>query len=995
MNKIESFPVEPWSVTESSYSRDVLQRNASIFFLGNGYLGFRGGLEEDGPERGSSTHGTFINGFYESSPQVYGEAAFGFPDKKQAMLNLPDPTGINIYLDDEVFNPEAGELLEYTRSLKLDEGLLVRDMYWQSDKGRRVRLKITRCISSVRQHLAVISCRITGLEGVEKFRIVSTCSTVSESHESNKSDPRTGAGFMHSPLNCECRDLDRDRAVILQRTANSGLVFSEVVSNAHCSELSLAGSKDFGDRIEFTYETPDAVDPQQAEISFDKFICFYSSIEEEESRLADAAVETVDEAEKVGAALIIEEHRQHIREFWETSDIEIDGEMQQGIRFNLFSIYQSAGRDGLRNIAAKGLSGEGYEGHYFWDTEIYVLPFFTYTSPEIAGKLLEYRYSILEQARGRARVMSEKGALFPWRTINGEEASAYFPAGTAQYHINADIAYGIKKYVKASGDMKFLADCGLEILIETARFWISIGHFCDDTGSFRIDCVTGPDEYTAIVNNNYFTNIMVKQNLEYAADSVRRIKEDFPDVYQQVAEALCFSEEESLLWLKAAAAVYLPYDEKLCVHAQDDTFLQKEAWDFSNPDMNMHPLLLHLHPLVIYRYQILKQPDVVLANFLMNDSFSRIQKIRDYNYYNPITTGDSSLAPCIQSIMAAELGRVEDAYSYFMKTARMDLDDINSNVSDGVHIAAMGGTWLSLIYGFAGLRDSEGQLSFCPRLPAAWNCLNFKLNHKGMVLRIKMGRDRTEYSLSGYNSSLKISHWGQPVTVRSGNPIETSTRPELKAVIFDLDGVITDTSEYHYLAWQRLADEEGFIFSRDINERLRGISRLASLDIILDASSVRLAGSKRFELGERKNEYYKELLKQITPESLLPGIPEFMKVLKEKRIKTALASASRNAPEVIDRLGITDDFDLVMDAAAVEKGKPDPEIFVSAAEKLGLYPEQCIGIEDAAAGVEAIRAGGMFSVGIGSAAAEATWTVDGTEDLNFNDILAAFNARDL
>ena len=989
MTKKSSFASEAWAVTETEYNPAELEKNASLFFLGNGYLGIRGGFGENDPEHGVSRKGTFINGFFESGPQVYGETAYGFPDKKQAMLNLPDPTGIRILIDDEEFSPATGRLLEYERRLSLKEGLLYRDIVWESPGGRRIRLEITRCVSMVRQHIALINCRISGLEGVGRLQIISVCGTAAESHSSNKDDPRTGAGFKHSPLECIEKKVELDRAIILQKTVNSGLSFSEVVSNSHCSGLRALDAVISEDRIEFYYEAKPVPGKQETYV-LDKFICYFSSIEEDPSVLIEKAVSEIDRAEQAGARILLNEHIERVGRFWKAADVEIEGdELQQGIRFNLFSIYQSAGTDGRRNIAAKGLSGEGYEGHYFWDTEIYVIPFFSYTSPETAAGLLEYRYNILDKARERAAVMSEDGALFPWRTINGEEASAYFPAGTAQYHINADIAYGIKKYNSVSGDSVFIKKYGLEILIETARLWMSLGFFNESDGSFRINCVTGPDEYTAIVNNNYFTNIMAKSNLLYAADMLRDIKNASPADFIRISGKTNLSENEPESWRKAAAAMYLPFDKDLNIHAQDDSFLQKEPWNFSDPKMNRHPLLLNLHPLVIYRYQILKQPDVVLANFLQNDQFTRIEKIRDYNYYNPITTGDSSLAPCVQSIMAAELGRVEEAYEYFMKTARMDLDDINSNVCDGIHIAAMGGTWLSIIYGFAGLRDSGDALSFCPRLPAAWGSLSFKLKYRGNNLSVRIDHENAVYELIE-GKSLKISHMGSVHTVRFGSPVKISMKPQLKAVVFDLDGVITDTSEYHYLAWKKLADEEGYTFSREINERLRGIGRLESLDIILESSGVAISGEDRFAQGERKNEYYKQMLRGIGPENILPGVKEFISSLKEHKIRTALASASRNAPEVIEKLGIAADFDIIMDAASVARGKPDPEIFVTAAEKLNVYPEQCAGVEDAEAGVDAIRAAGIFSIGIGEAALAADWVVGSTAELKLDELIKRF-----
>ena len=998
MKKAERFLPEEWRITEQEYCKDVLEEYASIFFTGNGYLGMRGGLAEAIGCIGNSHKGTFINGFYESSPQVYGEAAFGFPEERQAMLNLPDLTEVGLWLDDEQFCLDRGVVREYRRSLLMDEGLLSRELVWESPEGRLIRLESLRCISFDRPHLALLRFCISNISNTKRLRLVSSCHMSAVSHRNLKSDPRTGAGFVHDPLQTIDRRIDGDRLYIHQQTARSGLHLGSGVAHVPFSGFKHVDTVPGLERIDFVYE----VETNRGQtFEFDKYISYFSSIETDwpDRQIPLSLIRgELSRAESDGGQLIIEEQRSHLARFWEAADVVIEGDplLQQGIRYNLFALYQSAGRDGMRNTAAKGLSGEGYEGHYFWDTEIFVIPFFARTFPIIARKLLEYRFNILGHARARAEVLSEKGALYPWRTINGVEASAYFPAGTAQYHINADIAYGIQKYVEASGDEDALQEFGAEILVETSRLWTSLGFFTDD-GEFRINCVTGPDEYTAMVNNNYFTNIMAAGNLKYACEVIAKLRSADPVWYADFASRLKIADGEPELWLKASEEMYLPYDSSLCVHAQDDSFMRKQRWDFSTTPEERYPLLLNYHPLVIYRHQVLKQPDVVLANFLQGGRFTRIQKIRDFDYYNPITTGDSSLAPCIQSIMAAELDRLDDAYNYFMKTARMDLDDINSNVADGVHIASMGGTWLSLVYGFAGFRDNGGVLSFSPRLPASWKSLSFRLRIRNMILSVKIDHDLTEYSIAGAESGgacrLEIRHRGTMVTVESGIPAGVSMKRELKAVIFDLDGVVTDTSEFHYRAWKRLADEHGYVFSREMNEKLRGIGRLESLDIILEQSGISLSAQERFEQGELKNSYYKELLKTIRPENVLPGIHSLLKELRAAGIKTALASASRNAPEVIERLGMSGDFDLIMDAAAVERGKPDPEIFVSAAEKLSVEEADCAGIEDAAAGIEAIRSAGMFSVGVGPSAEAADWAVGATEELTVSRLVQEFGRR--
>ncbi|MBI9106222.1 MAG: beta-phosphoglucomutase [Spirochaetales bacterium] len=975
------FPPDVWSIIENKYQPEDLEKNASIFFIGNGYLGMRGGLAETTGGSLDSHKGTFINGFYETGPQLYAESAYGFPEERQVMLNLPDSTEIRIYLDDEPFCLDNGRILEYERSLMMKEGLLSRELLWESPEGRRMRFRSIRCVSFSRQHLALISCSISEVTGARRIRMISSCYTGTVSHKNRKSDPRTGAGFVHLPLECVDKKIVGGRAALYQRTVNSALSLGTGVSNIPLQGLRQISAEVHQDRIDFTFEG-DLSDERTFKL--DKYIAYYSSIEAHSGDIAELVSSELSRAENDGGEEILREQREHMKRFWDTADVVIDGEdfQQQGIRYNIFALYQSAGRDGRRNIAAKGLSGEGYEGHYFWDTEIYVIPFFTYNFPEIARELLQYRYSILDQARKRAEVLSEKGALFPWRTINGVEASAYFPAGTAQYHINADIAYGIQQYTSSSGDFDFLKSSGAEILVETSRLWMSLGFFGKEDGRFRINSVTGPDEYTAIVNNNYFTNIMAANNLEYSCDVINGLRTEDPAWYAAFSIRLGLAEDEPELWRKAAELMYLPYDAELAVHSQDDSFMQKELWDFTGTPPEKYPLLLHYHPLVIYRHQVLKQPDVVLANFLLSGRFTRIQKMRDFDYYNPLTTGDSSLSPCIQSIMASELGRHSEAYDYFVKTVRMDLDDINLNVADGVHIAAMGGSWLSIIYGFAGLRESGGILSFDPRLPDAWNGLEFRILSRGSVLQVEMSRKKAVYTLVS-GDELILKHRGIEHRVKIGSSLVCSTVPRLRAVIFDLDGVITDSAEYHYLAWKKLAVEEGFSFSREINEKLRGIGRLESLEIILEFSGISLPKAEKERLAGIKNNYYRELISRMSPRDILSGINDFIGELKSDNIKIALASASKNAPEVIEGLGLSDSFDIIIDAASLEKGKPDPEIFVLAAEKLGFSPSDCAGVEDAEAGVSALKAAGIFSVGIGPAASGADWVLGSTDELDY------------
>ncbi|MDB4285415.1 glycoside hydrolase family 65 protein, partial [bacterium] len=422
-------------------------------------------------------------------------------------------------------------------------------------------------------------------------------------------------------------------------------------------------------------------------------------------------------------------------------------------------------------VPAKGLTGQAYEGHYFWDSEIYVMPFLVYTAPRLARNMLKYRYSILDKARERAREVNQKGALFPWRTINGEEASAYYAAGTAQYHINADIIYALKKYVDVTGDEEFLFQYGAEMLVETARLWEDLGFYLDGNGNrFHIHGVTGPDEYNTVVNNNTFTNLMARENLWYAVETVEKLKKADPDRFSALVHDTKLKEGEVAAWKKAADSMYVPFDEDKGIHPQDDDFLNKEIWDFAGTPIEKYPLLLHYHPLVIYRYQVVKQADVAMAMFLLGHEFTEEQKKRNFNYYDPLTTGDSSLSACIESILAWELGYEEKAISYFRYALLMDLADVGGNVKDGVHIASMGGTWIAVVYGIAGLRDWNGRISFHPKLPEKTCLLNFRLTIRGRLLEVDMKREGVTYTLIE-GEGLNFEHCGEEITLSPGSPV--------------------------------------------------------------------------------------------------------------------------------------------------------------------------------------------------------------------------------
>ncbi|GAB7056370.1 MULTISPECIES: beta-phosphoglucomutase [unclassified Paenibacillus] len=972
------YPYEPWTITESSFDTETNQRDETVFAVGNGYIGMRGNFEEgyDGP-KGTSLHGTYLNGFYDSSPIAYSKGRqYGFAKYHQTMLNVTDGKIIELYVDGQKFSLFTGKHEQYERKLDMRKGTMTRTVVWETAAGKRVRIRTERFASFTNKHLAVIRYEVTPLNFSGELLLVSAING-EVTNQIASGDPRAGSAFGGQVLQTKESYENHTFAALLQQTQMTR--FSLVCGVEHqLSHPYRLDTRLEGQRLEKRFRV--AAEANET-VVLEKYITYYSSKDYPEAELLEKATRELEDAKKAKFDAIAQAHREVLDAFWKTADILVEGDeaLQQALRFNAFHLLQSVGRDGRTNIGAKGITGEGYDGHYFWDTETYILPFFLYTKPDIAKQLLRYRHHILPKAKDRAAEMSQAGALYAWRTIDGEETSAYYAASTAQYHINADIAYALKKYVEATGDLEFLYHEGAEMLFETSRFFADAGDWIEGRG-FCINGVTGPDEYTTVIDNNTYTNVMVKDQLEYAVKVAAELRAQQPERWTQLQQAMGLTEEEVAGWAKAAEHMYVHRDKGLI--GQDDTFLTKAKWDFAGTPKENYPLMLHYHALVINRHQVLKQADLVMALFLQGNRFTTWEKQRNYKYYEPLTTHDSSLSACIHGIVGAELGYVDEAYDYFMQTARVDLDDYHLNAKDGIHTASMAGSWLMIVNGFAGMRQYDGELYFEPVIPPNWPSYTFRMVYRGSVLAISVRKDQTTYELVD-GVPLTIRHLGK--SVRVDRKVSLPNR-QLEAVIFDLDGVLTDTAEFHYQAWKELADELGIPFDRTYNEKLKGVDRKASLELILQQANRTFSETEKEQFMARKNSRYQELIRTIRPEHLLPGIPRLLAELKSNGIKMAVASASRNAQTILQALAITDYFDHIVDAGALERGKPDPEVFLKAAEALGVRPKNCIGIEDAFSGLEAVNAANMVSVGVGhpETLAIADTVVASTEQLTWS-----------
>ena len=930
--------MNPFLLEQDRLDGATLAHHESLFALGNGTLGLRGFPAGRTP---AFHPGVFINGLYETFPIPYGEDAHGFARIGQTMIDLPDCRYLTVAVDGAPVDLRQGA---WRRTLDMQSGVLEERLV-----GDGVSITWQTLLSFDAPSYGML--RVTIEAEAEREITIHSSIAPAERQRSEGLDPRIASLDSRASLETIATSFIEGPESGFQarfRTKESGL------------SLCCGAVHAFSEAV----HTVQSLDPETLLPALTIGYTGRHLVAEKLFSYCRGEEQTIAWA---GWDELLRRQKAHWRRFWQASDVVIDGdeELQQAIRFNLFQLHQSVGRDGKSSLAAKGLTGLGYEGQYFWDTEIYAMPLFTHTDPAIARSLIAFRISILDHARSRARELSQKGALYPWRTIGGPEASAYFPASTAQYHINADIAYALLQYLEVTGDRTILGEGGFDLLIETARLWVDLGFYNKRRGGlFCINEVTGPDEYSALVDNNLYTNVMAAHHLEQTARLVRQLQQRRPAEYAALAARLDFSEEEIEAFESAAASMYLPFDEEESINAQDDRFLTLQEWDTARQGEIRHPMLLHYHPLVIYRHRLIKQADITLAMVLQAHRFPWYLRRRNFLFYERYTTGDSSLSAAVQAVAAFD-GHLGDlGMRYLRDTALMDIANLHGNTKDGLHTAAMAGSWMTVVAGVAGYRMIDGIPTFRPCLPAGWKRLAFSLRFGSTTLAIDIREEKTTYRTDV--GSLTIRHRSDELEV-GREPSSIGTKARIKAVLFDLDGVVTSTDAYHYRAWKRLADEHGWRFDRKLNQRLRGVSRLDSLKIILAHNGVSMGEQAMLALTKEKNAWYRASLEGLTSSDILAGIPALLEELKGRGIKLAIASASANAPFIVDKLGLGDRFDYLVPAEEVRVGKPDPEVFARAAEKLGLFCEECCGIEDAPAGIDAIKAAGMRSVGVGDA----------------------------
>jgi alpha,alpha-trehalose phosphorylase len=758
----DAYAVEPWSITERELPTDLLASSESIFALSNGHIGLRGNLDEGEPY---GVPGSYLNGFFELHPLPYAEAAYGFPESGQTMVNITNGKLVRLLVDDEPFDVRYGELRSHERALDLRDGVLRRRAEWVSPAGRGVRVSSTRLVSFDQRAIAAVLYEVEPLD--EAVRVVVQSELVAnETVPPADRDPRAAAALAQ-PLQAEWHGSQGMAVLLAHSTKLSGLHMVAAMDHVFDGPEGTAVHPDIAPDLGRVTATADLKPGEKLRIV--KFLTYsWSSVRSTPALRAQAAA-ALTEAKETGWEQLAADQRAYLDDFWNCADVEVDGdaELQQSLRFALFQLLQAGGRAEQRAIPSKGLTGPGYDGHTFWDSESFVLQALTYTAPVAARDVLRWRHSTLDLARARAETLGLRGAVFPWRTIRGEECSGYWPAGTAAFHIGADIADAAIRYVTVSGDHEFGRDFGIELLVETARMWRSLGHH-DAPGGFRIDGVTGPDEYSAIADNNVYTNLMAQQNLRAAAEA--------SELHPGRAGRLGVDAEELASWRDAASAMLIPFDQALGVHMQAEEFTEHARWDFDGTPPEKYPLLLHYPYFDLYRKQVVKQADLVLAMHLRGDAFSDEEKARNFAYYESLTVRDSSLSASTQAVIAAEVGHLELAYDYLRECALIDLDDLNANTHQGLHLAALAGTWIATVAGFGGLRDHAGKVSLAPRLPSALSRIMFRLVIGGSRLSVEVVPGHASYAIT-LGGPLTLSHHGTPFTVTPEAPVELEIPP--------------------------------------------------------------------------------------------------------------------------------------------------------------------------------------------------------------------------
>ncbi len=977
------FGVHPWKIIDKQFRPQKNEVAEAIFSLANEYMGTRGNFEE-----GVSDHtleGCYLGGIFVKEKNVYPWKRKAFPTFSNYMVHTTNWLRIRVEVDGETFTMDQSEFSDYYRELDMQQGVLTRRLIFKAQSGAETELQWQRFVSHSDKHIAAVRLKIKAINHEKEIKVTLLLDSERENRD-------CATSIQH------CRVFNKkagaDETYLLMKVDTTGQYYiHQMRIDTHDvpkqNEEHINDERLVGYRFSFTPE-------KGKDYCIDKIVsawtsrdagCIYGLVaKDDETYSLDTAREKeitdflITESQshflqtaKKSYDQLLGEHTEKVRHLWDNFDIEIDGDDtgQQGIRFCIFQMLCTyIGNDPYLNINPKGFTGEHYWGRAFWDSESYCLPFYLFSNHNAAKNLVQYRYHTLKGAVDRAKDFGCGGAMYPMTTIDGTEDCNYWQYSFCEIHITSAVAYAIYLYDHIVNDKDYLYSKGIEVLVEVARYWATRSCFVPHRKGYAINRVIGPDEWQQFVNNNYYTNYTAKWAIKYAIDVLDAMKASAKTLYDQILAKAGLNDDELKSWQKVADDMILEYDEQMDVYVQDDMLFSMDPIAREQLDRERDiPVEAKWTIDQYFKVQLLKQPDILLMMFLFRDRFSLHEKKQNYRFYEQRTAHGSSLSPCIHSILASEIGRHNQAYDYYLWSARLDLDNCNNNTHEGLHTSSMAGTWLNIVCGFGGMVYTSDMPQFSPTIPDAWKKYSFKLLYGNSVIKLTVDRKAVTYQLvSGeplaaklYGSDIIFEF--EPKTAVLAD--EFLNRPKLKAVIFDLDGVIVDTARLHYKAWKTISDAEGIYFDEKINERLKGVSRMDSLNIIMENANRAYSTGELEQLAEQKNNLYVQMLDDLTHADILDGIDDFIGQLREKGLKLALYSASKNTDKIVDHVGVRDWFDVVVTGNDVTRPKPDPQGLMLISEKLGIAPADCVVIEDAFAGLEAAGRAGMKAFGIG------------------------------
>ncbi|WP_159800689.1 glycoside hydrolase family 65 protein [Flavobacterium sp. MK4S-17] len=736
-----------WSIIEEGFEAERVKSSESLFSIGNGAMGQRANFEES--YSGSTFQGSYIAGVYYPDKTKVGWWKNGYPEYFAKVLNAPNWIGIDIVINGESLDlNNCREVKNFRRELNMKEGWYGRSFNAVLQNGTEVAVNAKRFLSLVTDELGAIKYEVTPINGDAKIIFKPYVDGGVKNEDANWEEK------FWEPLKVEHSGND---AFVVARTFKThftaaAFMHNSILLNGSETGLTPEHTEEKEDKVQFGY-TVSAVKGEAAAII--KFGGYTVSLNHAEDRLVDAAKEVINNAVAKGFDALLEEQKQSWASIWEMADITIDGDVkaQQGIRFNIFQLNQTyLGKDPRLNIGPKGFTGEKYGGSTYWDTEAYCIPFYMATKDQqVARNLLTYRYNQLDKAIENAAKLgfTNGAALYPMVTMNGEECHNEWEITFEEIHRNGAIAFAIYNYYRFTGDYSYIPEKGLEVLIGIARFWQQRATYASQKGKYVILGVTGPNEYENNVNNNFYTNYIAKWCIDYTVEQIANVKEKYPLDYERIMGKVALNAEEVQKWKEVADNMYFPYSEEHGVYLQQDGFLDKELIPVSELDRSQRPINQKWSWDRILRSCYIKQADVLQGFYFFEDHFSREQLEKHFNFYEPLTVHESSLSPCVHSIQAAVLGNMEQAYTFYLRTSRLDLDDYNKEVKEGLHITSMAGTWMSIVEGFGGMRVKNNTLHFEPKIPQQWNGYSFKINFRNQILKVSVQPGETRFTLEG------------------------------------------------------------------------------------------------------------------------------------------------------------------------------------------------------------------------------------------------------